>query len=111
MRRIAVLVLGLAGSAGADPKSAPAKRAPSPAVEVEPWVPPARATDKVPGMNGAMASGIVIAPEGGADARPWPYGIWIRTPDVGDRNVIVPGTNDLPDGESSALSARLSRGL
>ncbi|MBA3461785.1 MAG: hypothetical protein H0T46_17620 [Deltaproteobacteria bacterium] len=80
-------------------------------MEVQPWEPPARATTKSPGMKGADASGIVIDPGEHADARRWPYGMWIPTPDVGDRNVLVPGTNGLSDGSSTALSSRLARGI
>jgi hypothetical protein len=112
LRLLLVMVLG-AGSAAADPEAKPdAKpRGPSKTVEVKPWTPPARPTTKTPGMNGNMASGIVIPTDPGGDARRWPSGMWIPTPDVGDHNVLVPGTNGLSDGRPSTLSGRISRGL
>lgn len=110
LRLLLVMVLGT-GSATADPPAKPNPFGPSKTIEVKPWEPPARPTTKTPGMNGNMASGIVIPTDPGGDAQRWPYGMWIPTPDVGDKNVLVPGTNGLSDGSSSALSARLSRGL
>jgi hypothetical protein len=99
LRVLLAVVLG-AGSAAAE------------TVEVEPWQPPPRATTKSPGIKGVDAAGIVIDPGRHPDGQRWPYGMWIPTPDIGDDNVLVPGTNALSDGAvSSALSARISRGI
>jgi len=116
---LTIVVLSRSSAAWADaPKlSAPAQAkvtiplGPSKVIEVEPWEPPARKTTKSPGIDGTDSSGIVIDPGPHADARPYPYGIWIRPPDIGDHNVLELGTDRLATGESSALSARLSRGL
>ena len=109
MRAIGVLLVLVTTAAADPPAKAPRPPGPSKVVEVEPWKPPPRATTKSPGINGAAASGIVIDPGPQADARPWPYGAMIRPPDVGDHNVLVPGSDGLPD--SDALSARLARGF
>jgi hypothetical protein len=107
MRAIGVL-MALSGLAAAD---SPAKQTiplgPSKVVEVEPWTPPAKPTQKFPGMKGTASNAVVIAPDPDGDARPWPYGIWIRPPAFRDDNVIRSGTSDLPD--SAGLAGRLSR--
>lgn len=90
----------------------PSSRGPSRVIEAQPWEPPARATAKVPGMSGVPAAGIVIETDPGGDARPWPHGSWIKTPDIGDANVLELGTDRLPGlPRSGGLAARLSRGL
>jgi hypothetical protein len=104
MRLVALVLVVGSGFASADePK-------PSRTVEVTPWEPPARPTTKVPGMNGVPAAGIVVPTDPGGDARPWPHGIWIPTPEVGDKNVLELGTDQLPGlPGSGGLAARLSR--
>jgi hypothetical protein len=109
--RIVLALLVGTGSAGADPATTRIPLGPSKTVEVEPWEPPARVTTMVPGMKGIPSAGVVIRTDPGGDARPWPHGMWIPTPDIGDRNVLELGTDGLPALESTALSARLSRGL
>jgi hypothetical protein len=104
------------GAATPDPQDRPNSRpairlGPSRVVEVEPWQPPARKTTQTPGVNGAMASGIVIDPGPHGDARPWPYGMLIHPPDTGDRNVLVLGSDDLPGPLPDTLSGRLTRKL
>lgn len=111
MRGVALVML-LSGSALADSPDDNAKKSvgPSRVVEVQPWEPPARVTTKVPGMKGVPSAGIVIETDPGGDARPWPYGAWIKTPDVGDRNVLELGTDQLPRlPGSDGIAARLSR--
>lgn len=111
--RFVVLLMVLSGSSWADaPDKEPKKPGPSRVVEVQPWEPPSRATTMVPGMKGVPSAGIVIETDPGGDARPWPYGSWIKTPDVGDHNVLELGTDQLPSLPGSAgLAARLSRGF
>ena len=86
----------VSGSAFADEKPAAKKTGPSRVVEAPTWEPPARKTTKVPGIGGVDAAGIVIETDPGGDARPWPYGAWIKTPDTGDDNVLELGTDRLP---------------
>jgi hypothetical protein len=112
LRHLAIASLLASVPAFADePKPDAGPQKPARVIEVPPWEPPARATTKTPGIRGQDSSGIVIDPGAHADARPYPYGAWIKTPDIGDRNVLELGTNGLPDRPSSALSARLARGL
>lgn len=81
-------------------------------VEAPRWEPPARATTKVPGIGGKDAVGIVVPTDPGGDARPWPYGAWIKPPDIGDDMVLELGTDRLPGlPRSGGLAAQLSRGL
>ena len=111
MRVVPVVAL-ISGFASADPAKVTTPTGPSKVVEVQPWEPPARATTKVPGVNGIPSAGIVIPTDPGGDARPYPYGAWIRTPDIGDRNVLELGTDSLPGSlRSEGLAARLSRGF
>lgn len=115
MRSFGVLML-LASAAAADPGAAgtpPVMReappGPSKVIEVEPWVPPARAPGRYPGVGGKDAAGVVIDPGAHPDGRPWPYGMWIRPGGTQDHNVLVPGTNGLPD--SAPLATELGRSL
>ena len=117
MRAIGVLVL-LTAAASADPATGAAtpksadlgaiRIGPTKVIEVAPWTPPARVTTRSPGITGQPANGIVIDPGGSSDGRPWPYGIWIRPPETGDRNVVVLGTDSLPF-DDLALPGKLTR--
>ena len=113
MRGVALAML-LTGSAAAEPPDKPARKpaGPSRVVEAPAWEPPARPTTKVPGIGGKDAVGIVIPTDPGGDARPWPHGAWIKTPDIGDDNVLELGTDRLPGlPRSGGLAATLSRGF
>jgi hypothetical protein len=110
---LALATLLVSGPALADEKPA-AKTAtgPSRVVEAPAWEPPARPTTKVPGIGGKDAVGIVVPTDPGGDARPWPYGAWIKTPDIDRDMVLELGTNRLPGlPRSGGLAARLSRGF
>ena len=114
MRLRLLALLLVSGSAFADPPEPVAKKpaGPSRVIEAPGWEPPARKTTKVPGIGGKDAAGIVIPTDPGGDARPWPYGAWIKTPDIGDDNVLELGTDRLPGlPRPLGLAATLSRGF
>ena len=48
-----------------------------------------------PGMDGKLASGVIIVPKKHPDAEPAPFGGWIVPPDVNDPIALEPGTNQL----------------
>jgi hypothetical protein len=95
VRALSICLL-IAGPAAADPDQKPPP-APPITIKIEPptnqVITP---SDRTPGIGGIDALGKVLVPEPHADAALWPFGALIVPPDVGDQNVLVPGTMQLP---------------
>ena len=102
--------MALAGSAGADDAKQPLDLK---NLKIEPWTDPVPAApaDKQPGIGGVDALGKILVPPDHPDARLWPDGMWIAPPDTGDRNVLVPGSNQLPWWKPQRDAGPLSKQL
>jgi hypothetical protein len=95
---------------------APDAKLPAPAPKGTPrTLPPASLQDAMPrtdkpsgngtgglSFGGGFSLGTVIVPAPHPDDQPWPRGMVITPPDVGDPMAIVPGGDGLPPGERRA---------
>lgn len=92
----------------AAPKRAGIEIVPAPAVVPKPPAPGTGA----PGMDGSWALGHVMPTPSHPDAQPWPKGMLIEPKDIGDANIIVPGTRRLPGHPGpQSWSEAFSRGI
>jgi len=98
--RAALVVFLFVAPASAEPDKKPAAPRPDKAdlpIRIDlPAKPALVPSDRTPGFGGQDAVGRVLVPGPHPDARDWPHGSLIRPPDIGDDNVIVPGTDSLP---------------
>jgi len=110
-------ILLATSTAGAQPKPAPTTPAlPSVTIHVEPQHPFDFGGARLfPGFGGKSVYGLLYDPGSHPDMHAWPKGMLFAPPDIGDDNVIVPGTNSLPwwriERPQTPLSGRLAGAL
>lgn len=87
------------------------------AIDLGPHPHPHDPSTRSPGLRGLDAFGRIVVPDPHPDARPYPEGMVITPAEPGDRNVLVPGGNQLPWWAPSAprptaqVLDRFERGL